>query len=108
MAFLQERSLKMILANSKKRNYWADTRPIPLTAFEDRDYRKKDAFEEYKKPKIPTSIHFSIIKTVSIIPAYLIFGYAASNKSNRDSLYIFPFIQTFYYNTVEGLALTPR
>ncbi|MDB5149261.1 MAG: carboxypeptidase-like regulatory protein, partial [Mucilaginibacter sp.] len=95
------------IANSKKPNYWADTRPIPLTASEDRDYRKKDAFEEYKK----TDTYLDSLqhhKNHINYPGYLIFGYAASNKSARDSLYIFPFIQTFYYNTVEGFGINAK
>lgn len=95
------------VANSKKPDYWSNARPIPLTAFEDRDYRKKDAFEEYKK----TDTYLDSLqhhKNRINYPGYLIFGYAASNKSNRDSLYIFPFLQTFYYNTVEGFGINAK
>ncbi|UOE50515.1 DUF5686 and carboxypeptidase regulatory-like domain-containing protein [Mucilaginibacter sp. SMC90] len=95
------------VANSKKPNYWADARPIPLTAFEERDYKKKDAFEEYKKTdRYIDSLQHR--KNRINYPGYLIFGYAASNKSARDSLYIFPFIQTFYYNTVEGFGINAK
>ncbi|WP_114936516.1 DUF5686 and carboxypeptidase regulatory-like domain-containing protein [Mucilaginibacter endophyticus] len=95
------------VANSKKPEYWENARPIPLTAYETRDYKKKDAFEEYKKTDryIDSLQHH---KNRINYPGYLIFGYAASNKSARDSLYIFPFIQTFYYNTVEGFGINAK
>ncbi|AYL99216.1 DUF5686 and carboxypeptidase regulatory-like domain-containing protein [Mucilaginibacter celer] len=95
------------VANTKKPNYWAETRPIPLTAFEERDYKKKDAIAEYQKTdKYLDSLQHH--KNHINYPGYLIFGYAASNKSKRDSLYIFPFIQTFYYNTVEGFGINAK
>jgi hypothetical protein len=95
------------VANSKKPNYWAETRPIPLTAFEERDYKKKDAIAEYQKTdKYLDSLQHH--KNHINYPGYLIFGYAASNKSAKDSLYIFPFNQTFYYNTVEGFGINAK
>ncbi|QEM08677.1 DUF5686 and carboxypeptidase regulatory-like domain-containing protein [Mucilaginibacter rubeus] len=95
------------VANSKKPEYWENARPIPLTAYETRDYKKKDAFEEYKKTdRYLDSLQHH--KNHINYPGYLIFGYAASNKSARDSLYIYPFIQTFYYNTVEGFGINAK
>ena len=94
-------------ANSKKENYWASLRPVPLTAPEARDYHKKDSVTAYQKTDqyLDTLQH---TKNHINYPGYLIFGYNASNRSNKDSLYIYPFIQTFYYNTVEGFGINAK
>ncbi|MBB6129706.1 DUF5686 family protein [Mucilaginibacter lappiensis] len=94
-------------ANSKKENYWASVRPVPLTKQEARDYQKKDSIAALKKTDqyLDTLQHH---KNHINYPGYLIFGYHASNRSEKDSLYIFPFIQTFYYNTVEGFGINAK
>jgi hypothetical protein len=95
------------VANSKKEDYWADVRPIPLTKREARDYEKKDSVAAYKKTKeyLDTLQH---TKNHINYPGYLIFGYYASNRSATDSLYVYPFLQTFYYNTVEGFGINAK
>lgn len=94
-------------ANIKNVNYWADNRPIPLTKTETRDFFKKDSIAKYKQTN-----HYidSVQHTKNHInyPGYLIFGYNASDRSEKDSLYIYPFLQTFYYNTVEGFGINSK
>jgi hypothetical protein len=94
-------------ANLKKENYWASVRPVPLTKLEARDYHKKDSIAAYKltKPYLDTLQH---TKNGINYPGYLIFGYNASSRDEKDSLYVFPFIQTFYYNTVEGFGINAK
>ncbi|MDN3581721.1 DUF5686 family protein [Mucilaginibacter flavus] len=94
-------------ANTKKEDYWASVRPVPLTKMEARDYQKKDSIAAYKKTDayLDTLQHS---KNHINYPGYLIFGYYASTRSAKDSLYIFPFIQTFYYNTVEGFGINAK
>ncbi|MET3977554.1 hypothetical protein ABIB62_000120 [Mucilaginibacter sp. UYP25] len=94
-------------ANLKTPAYWNATRPLPLTRQETRDYEKKDAIAAYQKTDAYLD---SIQHTKNNINyfTYTIFGYRASNRSERDSLYIFPFLQTFYYNTVEGFGINAK
>ena len=82
-------------------------RPVPLTAKEARDYQKKDSIAAYK---LTDRYLDSIQHTKNHInyPGYLIFGYYASDRSEKDSLYVYPFLQTFYYNTVEGFGINAK
>ncbi|TSD62983.1 carboxypeptidase-like regulatory domain-containing protein [Inquilinus sp. KBS0705] len=94
-------------ATLKSKSYWEDNRPVPLTRLESRDYEKKDSIAAYKK----TDEYLDALqhtKNGINYPGYLIFGYYASNRSNRDSLYVYPFLQTFYYNTVEGFGINAK
>jgi hypothetical protein len=94
-------------ANIKTANYWDAKRPVPLTRLENRDYQKKDSIAAYKKTDVYLD---SIQHTKNNINyfTYTIFGYSASNRAETDSLYIFPFLQTFYYNTVEGFGINAK
>lgn len=94
-------------ANIKTENYWNAIRPLPLTRLEARDYQKKDSIAAFKKTDIYLD---SIQHTKNNINyfTYTIFGYSASNRAETDSLYIFPFLQTFYYNTVEGFGINAK
>jgi hypothetical protein len=94
-------------ANAKKENYWASVRPVPLTAQEARDYHKKDSVTAYQKTD---QYQDTLQHTKNHInyPGYLIFGYDASSPGEKDSLHVFPFIQTFYYNTVEGFGINAK
>ncbi|WP_374948727.1 DUF5686 family protein [Mucilaginibacter sp.] len=94
-------------SNLKSKSYWDNNRPVPLTQQETRDYFKKDSVAAYHLTK-------GYLDTLQLTKnnlnplGYLIFGYSASNRSNRDSLYVFPFLQTFYYNTVEGFGINAK
>ncbi|WP_454801703.1 DUF5686 and carboxypeptidase regulatory-like domain-containing protein [Mucilaginibacter phyllosphaerae] len=94
-------------ANIKTANYWNANRPIPLNRQETRDYQKKDSIAAFKKTDVYLD---SIQHTKNNINyfTYAIFGYNASNRAETDSLYIFPFLQTFYYNTVEGFGINAK
>jgi hypothetical protein len=82
-------------------------RPVPLTPREARDYQKKDSIAAHKQTKqyLDTLQH---TKNHINYPGYLIFGYYASSRNNKDSLWVYPFIQTFYYNTVEGFGINAK
>jgi hypothetical protein len=91
-------------SNSKPADYWAGIRPVPLTAQEARDFQKKDSIETVQKSK-PYLDSLQDHKNNLSVPPYLVSGYTATSKDDKDSLYVFPFIQTFYYNTVEGAGI---
>ncbi len=91
-------------SNSKSSDYWASIRPMPLTAQETFDYQKKDSIATVQKSK-PYLDSLQDHKNNILVLPYLIFGYTATSKNDKDSLYVFPFIHTFYYNTVEGFGI---
>ncbi|RYU89279.1 carboxypeptidase-like regulatory domain-containing protein [Mucilaginibacter terrigena] len=94
-------------ANSKPSAYWDTRRLLPLTRLETRDYQKKDSIAAYKKTdRYLDSLQHE--KNGINYPGYLIFGYDASSRDERDSLHVFPFLQTFYYNTVEGFGINAK
>jgi hypothetical protein len=94
-------------AESKDSSYWAGVRPVPLTRQETRDYSEKDFInsKHHTKGYLDSSQHSS--NRFLVIP-YLIFGHYSTYKNGRDSLYLYPFIQTFFYNTVEGFGVDLR
>ena len=91
-------------ANSRDSAYWKSVRPVPLTTQENQDYIKKDRITALKQSLAYREATLHSKNQFNVIP-YIPFGYTASNIDNRDSLYIYPFIQTLFYNTVEGLGL---
>lgn len=90
--------------NTKSAAYWESVRPVPLTSQEARDYHKKDSVEALKLTKRYQDSIQHEKNEFNVLP-YLIFGYSAANRSNKDSLYLYPFIETLYYNTVEGVGV---
>ncbi len=91
-------------ANSKDSTYWATKRPVPLTRQEARDYQEKDSIASLKHTKAYKDSLQHQNNRFLVIP-YLIFGHNSSYKNGRDSVYLYPFIQTFFYNTVEGFGV---
>lgn len=91
-------------ANSKNADYWFKNRPVPLTAEETRDYQKKDSILRLQKSK-PYLDSLQKSKNRLLVIPYTVFGFTATSRDNKDSLYVYPFNQTLFYNTVEGLGL---
>ncbi|MHB8209421.1 DUF5686 family protein, partial [Mucilaginibacter sp.] len=91
-------------SNTKDSAYWATKRPIPLTRQEARDYYKKDSVSKVKRSQAYLDSAQHSNNRLLIVP-YLIFGHTSTYDNGRDSVYLYPFIQTFFYNTVEGYGL---
>lgn len=91
-------------ANLKDAGYWFKNRPVPLTAQETRDYQKKDSIAALQKTK-PYLDSLQKSKNRILIVPYTVFGFTATSRDNKDSLYVYPFIQTLFYNTVEGIGI---
>jgi len=91
-------------ATTKDASYWAAQRPVPLTPQEARDYNEKDSIIDAKHTKgyLDSAQHSN--NRLLVLP-YLIFGHSSTYRNGRDSVYYYPFIQTFFYNTVEGYGL---
>jgi hypothetical protein len=91
-------------ANIKPESYWVANRPVPLTPLEARDYQKKDSIAVVHQTK-PYLDSLQISKNRMLVIPYTVFGYTATSRNNKDSLYLYPFIQTLFYNTVEGYGV---
>jgi hypothetical protein len=94
-------------ANSRPESYWVLHRPVPLTVQEARDFHKKDSVAAVQQ-----SAHYldsvQHTKNKLVIIPYMVFGYHATSRDNKDSLYVYPFLQTLFYNTVEGYGINLR
>ncbi len=91
-------------ANKRSPAYWANSRPVPLTLTETRNYNTKDSIAGLKEyGYYLDSIHHAQNK-LKLFP-YLVHGYLATNKTGSDSLFVYPLLQTVYYNTVEGYGI---
>ncbi|WP_276090725.1 DUF5686 and carboxypeptidase regulatory-like domain-containing protein [Pedobacter sp. JY14-1] len=92
--------------NKKDSLFWLNNRPIPLTAEERRDYRRKDSLEALK-----VSRHYldSLEKANNQFGAikFIVSGYTINNRYEKKSYSFDPFYRSFLYNTVEGFALKP-
>ncbi|MEO6633911.1 MAG: DUF5686 family protein [Mucilaginibacter sp.] len=91
-------------SNIKTSAYWANIRPVPLTLQETRDYQKKDSIAVVHKSKAYIDSLQHSKNDFDVLP-YLVDGYTATSRDDKDSLYVFPFIETLYYNTVEGFGV---
>jgi hypothetical protein len=87
--------------NSRDSVYWQNARPVPLTKQEHTDYTKKEFRAELEK-SIEKYDHDRATKNHFLILPYLPFGYKATYNNHKDSIYVDPFMQTLFYNTVEG------
>jgi hypothetical protein len=91
-------------AESKDDSFWSNNRPIPLTRLEASDYLKKDSIAGKHRSKgyldslQRNNNHFLILP-------YLVFGHTSTYKRGQDSIYLYPFLNTLFYNTVEGYGL---
>jgi hypothetical protein len=90
--------------NIKKESYWNGARPVPLTLPEVQNYHKNDSLKVIQQtPNYRDSIQN--VKNKFKIFHYLLKGYQATYKDNKDSVYLYPLAQTVYYNTVEGWGI---
>lgn len=94
-------------AHSRDLAYWQNVRPIPLTAQESRDYANKADIEAMKEAMENSGVINEGKNRFNVLP-YLAFGYKASYHHNKDSIYVDPFIQTIFYNTVQGAGINLR
>jgi len=91
-------------ATTKDPAYWMANRPVPLTTREALDYNEKDSIASAKHTSAYLDSAQHSNNRLLVLP-YLIFGHSSTYRRNTDSVYYYPFIQTFFYNTVEGYGL---
>src|ERR1700744_2042781 len=105
--FNGERMRVDTIENSRDSVYWQNVRPVPLTKQEHTDYTKKE-FRAELEAAIAKYDAGSIHKNNFLVLPYIPFGYKATYNNNKDSIYVDPFIQTLFYNTVEGVGVNLR
>jgi hypothetical protein len=94
-------------ANMKSYSFWTNTRPVPLSIQEEKNYNRKDSIAALQRSKrYLDSIQHNNNK-IALLP-YALSGNLATYKNNKDSLYLYPLLQTIYYNTVEGWGIYLR
>jgi len=92
---------------TRNNTYWNKTRPVPLTAQEQRDYNRKDLlFEMHQSDPYLDSVQLANNKFNPL--HYTIFGYEAKNRKTKESFYVAPLYKTVFYNTVEGFGIDLR
>lgn len=105
--FNGERMRVDTFATGRDTIYWRKTRPVPLTKQEQTDYTKKEFREELERSIAKYDPEKAPKNTFLILP-YIPFGYKASYKEGKDSIFVDPFMQTLFYNTVEGAGINLR
>lgn len=91
-------------ANKKDSVYWNDIRPVPLTAQEFKDYRKKDSSAAIKQSR-PYQDSLEKARNKFVPLGYALFGYSHTNRYAGRSYYVYPIYQTIFYNTIEGYGI---
>jgi hypothetical protein len=105
--FTGERMRLDTTAKSRDLAYWQQIRPVPLTAQENTDYNTKQNMQDMKEAMEKAGVAENNANKFNILP-YIPFGYKATYRDHRDSIYVDPLLQTIFYNTVEGAGLNLR
>jgi len=91
-------------SNKKDAYYWDSTRPVPLMADEEFDYRRKDSLEIVRKdPRYMDSID-RISNRINVFGA-LLFEQTLVTESRRMSFTFRPLTEQFSFNCVEGFVI---
>jgi hypothetical protein len=90
--------------NKKDSAYWKEQRPIPLTAEEKTDYKKKEVLARKRESKQYLDSLDSVNNKFR--PQNLLMGgINIRNRYKKESYHFNPIIGSLLYNTVEGLAI---
>jgi hypothetical protein len=91
-------------SETKNESFWAQNRPVPLTKREIKDYYDKDSISGVTRTQGYRDSLQHQNNRFLILP-YIVFGHSSTYHNRRDSVYLYPFLNTLYYNTVEGYGL---
>lgn len=94
-------------ANLKPTAYWNNQRPVPLTRYESIDSKKRDSILAIQSTNAYLDSVQRSNNQLSILP-YLVFGHTIVHRNAKDTIYIHPFRESFFYNTVEGFGTNLR
>ncbi|HTA83351.1 MAG TPA: DUF5686 and carboxypeptidase regulatory-like domain-containing protein [Bacteroidia bacterium] len=88
-------------ANKKDSSYWNQTRPVPLTKEESKDYVRRDSI--HAKHETKEYLDSIDARRNKFKPSNVYLGYRYFNRYNKQSFFLGPIIQTIGFNTVQGL-----
>ena len=94
-------------ANERDSSYWAAVRPVPLTAEERTDYRRKDSTEVIRKSR-PYQDSLDRKRNEFSLSKLLLTGYTHNNSFAKRTLTVPPIFNELFYNTVEGYVLNAQ
>ena len=94
-------------ANERDSSYWAQVRPVPLTAEERTDYQKKDSSEVVRTSR-PYQDSLDRKRNEVTPTKLLLTGYTHSNSFAKRSTTVQPIFNELQYNTVEGYVLNAQ
>ena len=93
-------------SNKRSNDYWEKTRPVPLMADEEKDYKRKDSLEQVKKdPKYMDSLQR--IRNKITFANILLFGQSFQSERKRTSLSIPSLFELLSFNPAEGWVAAP-
>jgi hypothetical protein len=87
--------------------YWAQNRPVPLTAQQQRHYYFRDSIDKkhesraYADSLEKVNNHFGYV-------TYVFFGDTIRHREKKEIITLNPLYETVFYNTVEGWAIDLR
>ncbi|SNR77135.1 CarboxypepD_reg-like domain-containing protein [Hymenobacter mucosus] len=93
--------------NERDTSYWAQVRPIPLTAEEVKDYQVKDSTEVIRNSR-PYQDSLDHKRNEPSVGKFLFTGYVYNNTFRKQQWYVAPVFNILNYNTVEGTVLNPE
>ena len=93
--------------NERDSSYWADVRPVPLSAEENKDYRVKDSTAVMRRSR-PYQDSMDRARNKFEAISLVIGGYTRLNSFRKRSVSVLPLSQIFQYNTVEGAVLNAQ
>jgi hypothetical protein len=93
-------------SNKRSNDYWEKTRPVPLMADEEKDYKRKDSLEQAKKdPKYMDSLQR--IRNKITLANVVLFGQTFQSERKRTSLSIPSLFELLSFNPAEGWVMAP-
>jgi len=90
--------------NRKDSAYWAQARPIPLTAEEKSDYRKKDTLAARRESKPYLDSLDRVSNKFKPLSFLIGSGYNPSDRFKKEFYHFNSIASSVFYNTVEGFG----
>lgn len=87
-------------ANKKDSSYWNQTRPVPLTKEEDKDYVRRDSI--HAKHETKEYLDSVDARRNKLKPSAIYRGYRYFQRYKKQTWFVSPLIQTIGFNTVQG------
>lgn len=91
-------------ANKKDDSYWGESRPVPLTQEESKDYVRRDSIETKRSSKVyldsidQKNNRFKILDVLT--------GYSFNNSYNKKSFSVSGPLEGIHFNTVQGYNIS--